>query len=415
MIRDKYLNINKITTDSDVLKIFDIVRSHGGIVRFVGGAVRDAIVGKKGFDLDLSTDLSPDELAEACEDAGVKTIPIGLKYGTLGVIINNTVLEITSLRKDIKTDGRHAVVEFTDNWEEDASRRDLTINAVYADEEGNVFDYYNGINDLEKGIVRFIGNADQRVKEDYLRILRFFRFHSLFAKTPIDKHALKACIDNKNGLETISIERIRDELTKIFLTHNAAEVIGIMLDNGILDNWLSPSNYLSNFDFLIHLEEGLELSPNPLRRFFALYFPNKTLAENLAIRMHLTKRQKETMIKWAENKIGLENILEEQLRRKLIFRFGKEFCIDKLIIEAARTQTIPEEISSIISDINETIVPIFPISGKDIIKAGKIENSQIGLLLDKLKEDWIASDFSLSREDLLQKIQQTMPPKVSLA
>ena len=188
-----------------------------------------------------------------------------------------------------------------------------------------------------------------------------------------------------------------------------------MLDNGILDNWLSPSNYLSNFDFLIHLEEGLELSPNPLRRFFALYFPNKTLAENLAIRMHLTKRQKETMIKWAENKIGLENILEEQLRRKLIFRFGKEFCIDKLIIEAARTQTIPEEISSIISDINETIVPIFPISGKDIIKAGKIENSQIGLLLDKLKEDWIASDFSLSREDLLQKIQQTMPPKVSLA
>lgn len=415
MIRDKYLNINKITTDSDVLKIFDIVRSHGGIVRFVGGAVRDAIVGKKGFDLDLSTDLSPDELAEACEDAGVKTIPIGLKYGTLGVIINNTVLEITSLRKDIKTDGRHAVVEFTDNWEEDASRRDLTINAVYADEEGNVFDYYNGINDLEKGIVRFIGNADQRVKEDYLRILRFFRFHSLFAKTSIDKHALKACIDNKNGLETISIERIRDELTKIFLTHNAAEVIGIMLDNGILDNWLSPSNYLSNFDFLIHLEEGLELSPNPLRRFFALYFPNKTLAENLAIRMHLTKRQKETMIKWAENKIGLENILEEQLRRKLIFRFGKEFCIDKLIIEAARTQTIPEEISSIISDINETIVPIFPISGKDIIKAGKIENSQIGLLLDKLKEDWIASDFSLSREDLLQKIQQTMPPKVSLA
>lgn len=415
MIRDKYLNINKITTDSDVLKIFDIVRSHGGIVRFVGGAVRDAIVGKKGFDLDLSTDLSPDELAEACEDAGVKTIPIGLKYGTLGVIINNTVLEITSLRKDIKTDGRHAVVEFTDNWEEDASRRDLTINAVYADEEGNVFDYYNGINDLEKGIVRFIGNADQRVKEDYLRILRFFRFHSLFAKTPIDKYALKACIDNKNGLETISIERIRDELTKIFLTHNAAEVIGIMLDNGILDNWLSPSNYLSNFDFLIHLEEGLELSPNPLRRFFVLYFPNKTLAENLAIRMHLTKRQKETMIKWAENKIGLENILEEQLRRKLIFRFGKEFCIDKLIIEAARTQTIPEEISSIISNINETIVPIFPISGKDIIKAGKIENSQIGLLLDKLKEDWIASDFSLSREDLLQKIQQTMPPKVSLA
>lgn len=402
MIRDNYLNINKITTDKNVLKIFDVVRHHGGSIRFVGGAVRDAIAGKTGFDLDLSTDLSPDELAEACEDANIKTVPIGLKYGTLGVFINNTLLEIASLRKDVLTDGGH-VVEFTDDWKEDASRRDLTINAVYADEQGNVFDYYDGINDLEKGIVRFIGNPDQRIKEDYLRILRFFRFHSLFARTPVDSKALKACIDNRDGLKGISIERIRDELIKIILTPNAAEVMGIMLNNGILVNWLGNSDFLSNLEFLIKLETSCNLLPNPMRRLFVLYFPNKALAENIAVRMHMTKRQKEIMVKWAASDIGIENILEEKLRSKVIYRYGKEFCIDKLLIEAAKTQIVPDNLIGLIKEIEEAIIPVFPISGRDIAKSG-IDSGQIGSKLDKLKENWIDSGFSLSREELLARI-----------
>ena len=205
MFKDKYLDISNLTTNKNVLHLFNIVETHGGVLRFVGGAVRDAIAGLKGFDLDLATDLSPDELVEICEENGIKTIPIGIKFGTLGVVIDNQVLEVTSLRKDVKTDGRHAEVIFTSDWEEDASRRDLTINAVYADEKGNVFDYYNGVDDLEKGIVRFIGNANQRIKEDYLRILRFFRFYSIFSKAPIDKKALHACRDNKEGLRQLSL------------------------------------------------------------------------------------------------------------------------------------------------------------------------------------------------------------------
>ena len=293
MIRDNYLDIKKITDNPEIFKIFDIVRNCGGVLRFVGGAVRDAIAGRKSFDIDLSTDLSPEELLEACEDAGVKTVPIGLKFGTLGVVVNGNVLEITSLRKDVITDGRHAIVEFTDDWKEDASRRDLTINAVYADEKGNVFDYYDGISDLEKGVVRFIGDPDQRIKEDYLRILRFFRFHSLFAKTKYDKKALNACIDNREGLEKISIERIRDELIKIILTPNAPKVFATMLDNDILQNWLGKSNYLSNLQFLINLEDAYNLQPCYLRRFFVLYFPDRELAENIAVRLHMTKKQKE--------------------------------------------------------------------------------------------------------------------------
>lgn len=404
MFRDNYLDIKKITDNPEIFKIFDIVKNYGGVIRFVGGAVRDAIAGRKSLDIDLSTDLSPEELLEACEDAGVKTVPIGLKFGTLGVVVNGNVLEITSLRKDVITDGRHAVVEFTDDWQADASRRDLTINAVYADEKGNVFDYYDGISDLEKGVVRFIGDADQRVKEDYLRILRFFRFYSLFAKTKYDKKALKACIENKDGLKKISTERIRDELIKIILTPNAPKVFATMFDNEILQNWLGKSDYLSNLQFLIRLEDAYGLEPCYLRRFFVLYFPDKELAENMAVRLHLTKKQKEKMIKLADNSVGVENILEEKLRRKIIYQYGKDFCFDKLLVESARKQVVPENTGQVMKAIEDAKEDVFPINGRDILEVRRIEGAQVGTILDKLEKMWLDSDFSLSKEELLKQI-----------
>ena len=405
MIRDKYLDVSKITDNSQVLKIFDIVRNYGGVLRFVGGAVRDAIAGRKNFDIDFATDLSPDELAEACEDAGVKTVPIGLKFGTLGVLVNGNILEVTSLRKDVSTDGRHAIVEFTDDWKADASRRDLTINAVYADEKGNVFDYYDGISDLEKGVVRFIGDADQRIKEDYLRILRFFRFYSLFAKKGYDKKALKACVDNREGLEKISIERIRDELIKIILTANAPKVFATMFENDILQNWLGKSEYLSNLQFLINLEDAYDdIKPCYLRRFFVLYFPDKELAENIAVRMHFTKNQRERMVKLAANNVGVENILEEKLRRKIIYQFGKEFCLDKLLIESARREIVPDALGNIIKEIENAEVPVFPVGGRDVMEAKNVKGSKVGAILNRLEKIWMDSDFCQSKEELLAQI-----------
>ena len=261
MFKDQYLNIDNLISTPNVLKLFRVVEAHGGVLRFVGGAVRDAIAGIKGFDLDLATDLSPDELVEACEENGLRTIPIGIKFGTVGVLIDNQVLEVTSLRKDVKTDGRHAEVVFTSDWNEDASRRDLTINAVYADEKGNVFDYYNGVDDLEKGIVRFIGSANQRIKEDYLRILRFFRFYSIFGKAPIDRKALEACKENRDGLKQLSMERIRDELFKLFLTPKVVETLQIMYDNEILSYVFPDTHYLEELDFLVNTIDVKDL-PN---------------------------------------------------------------------------------------------------------------------------------------------------------
>ena len=326
MIRDNYLDINKIVKDKKIFKLFRAVENHGGVLRFVGGAVRNTLRGIESSDLDLATDLNPDELVEACMEHGIKTVPIGIKFGTVGVIINGKVLEVTSLRKDIKSDGRHSEVVFTTDWEIDASRRDLTINAVYADEKGNVFDYYNGISDLENGIVRFIGNPNVRIKEDYLRILRFFRFYADFGIGEIDKKSLQACKDNNKGLKQLSGERIRDELSKILLSAQAAKVTKIMAENGILDNILPEMKYFENIDFIINLCNKYKLEPNWLRRLFICFNPDKFLAESLANRLKLSKKDRLLFVSWTINSLDLKQIADEKYLSMAVYRFGKDFC-----------------------------------------------------------------------------------------
>ncbi len=401
MIRDAYLDIDTLMPDKKVLKLFRAVERQGGVLRFVGGAVRDALMGLKGFDLDLATDLSPEELVEACAESGIKTVPIGIKFGTVGVIINDNVLEVTSLRKDVKTDGRHAEVEFTDNWEEDASRRDLTINAVYADEKGNVFDYYNGISDLENGIVRFIGSPSQRIKEDYLRILRFFRFYSIFGKGPIDKKALQACVENKEGLKTLSMERLRDELNKLIMTPKVVETFKIMQDNEILSYILPETRNLHKLDFLIKLVDKEELEHEALRRLFILYEPDVALAENLANRLRMSKIQRQHFIRWAEIQIPSEEFFYDKSLAKLVYRYGKEFCIDKMLLQSGIDMRPIDNLHQRIEFIRNMIVPIFPLRGKDILTLGVSEPRRIGDILKDIEEIWIRKDFSLTREELL--------------
>lgn len=403
MIRDNYLNIDKITQDKKIFRLFRTVEKHGGILRFVGGSVRDALAGIGGFDLDLATDLSPEELAEACAENGFKTVPIGIKFGTLGVIINDAVLEITSLRRDVKTDGRHAEVEFTSDWKIDASRRDLTINAVYADDKGNVFDYYNGIDDLEKGVVRFIGSPSQRIKEDYLRILRFFRFHSIFAKTPVDEKALAACIENKDGLKSISLERIRDELFKIILTPNAGKTLKIMSDNDILSSVLPSMKNFKKLDFMMHEVETEKTGKDALRRLFVLFEPNEALAENLAVRLKFTKKQRQSFVDWARIDAGFEDYEDENKLAKLVYNTDKDFAVDKLIIMLALNNKSMADFEQKVDFIQNMVMPIFPIRGKDVLNVCS-DNREIGFLLNKLEKHWIESNFQLTREELLNLV-----------
>lgn len=403
MMKPNFLDMSKLLTSKRIYRLFDAVEVHGGTLRFVGGAVRDTLAGRhNNFDLDLASDLSPDELVEACQDYGIKTIPIGLKFGTVGVIMDNQVLEVTSLRKDIKTDGRHAEVEFTDDWSVDASRRDLTINAVYADLYGNVFDYYNGITDLENGIVRFIGNPDERVKEDYLRIMRFFRFYSIFSKKPIDKNALKACVDNKDGLRTISIERVRDELFKLLVTPKAAETMQIIFEKEILSYFLpSKSTHFEALQHLTELVEDMKYEGNFLRRLFVFYQPNSSEAENIARTLRFSKKQKDIFVSWAKINLMPENISTPTQRLRFIYRYGKTFCLDKILLTAAIYNIDSSKVANVLQEVEGAVVPIFPLRGRDLIEHNIASGEKIGQTLTLLEQQWIDSNFNLTRSELL--------------
>ncbi|MFI3241043.1 MAG: CCA tRNA nucleotidyltransferase [Alphaproteobacteria bacterium] len=395
MIKDNYLNINKIVDDKKIMRLFLVVKSYGGVLRFVGGCVRDALMGKKGFDLDLATDLSPDELVEACEEEGVTTKAIGISHGTVGVIINGKMLEVTSLRKDIKTDGRHAVVEYTDDWSVDASRRDLTINAVYADEKGNVFDYFNGMDDLEKGIVRFIGNPDTRIKEDYLRIIRFFRFHGEYAKTPINQKALNACIENKSGLKKISAERLRMELEKILKAEYPEKIMQLIFENGILDAILPhPQEYdtLSRFK---------SFSSDAMLRLFALYQPDEKLIKNLAIILKLSNKDKDLFYEIAKANVDARVFLNDEELYKSIYLYSKEAVKVKFLLAIAKNKVDENLKDEILEKINNFNIPVFGLKGSDVIKAGVPQGVEVKNTLKMLEEKWVDSNFSLSKEDLL--------------
>lgn len=404
MMRSEFLDMSKITQSKHIYRLFNAIEGHGGTIRFVGGAVRDTLAGLSGFDLDLATDLSPDELVEACQDNYLKTIPIGLKMGTIGVLIDDNIVEVSSLKKFIVDENNKVSVEFTDDWGADASQRDLTINAVYADLRGNVFDYYDGIKDLEEGSIRFIGDAYQRIKEDPLRILRFFRFYSIFGKKKIDKNALEACIELKDLLRDVSIESVRDELFKLLITPNIAKVIKIIYDNEILAYFFPKSQ---NIDALKRLTEtviGINYKGDFLRRLFVLYQPNSVQAENIANILRFTKKQKDIFVNWAKINLMPENMSTPFERRKFIYRYGKQFCIDKILLTVAIYNTDTTRLHEVLKEVEDAVVPIFPIRGRDIINKGIDANHKIGTILNLLEQQWIDSNFTLTREELLASI-----------
>ena len=408
MMKPEYLDVSGIISDTSVLKAFEAVSAFGGVLRFVGGAVRDSLAGLKGFEIDLATDLTPDELVEACTEQGLKTVSLGLKFAKTGVVIDGKVFEISSLHKSIKASDKDSDLSFTDDWNADASTRDLTINAVYADEHGNVFDYYNGINDLEKGIVRFIGSADQKIQELPIRILRFFRFYSLFGKTKPDATALKACIENKELLKTLSADAIKEEFFKILMTKNASVVIKMLNEHDIL-SFLLPetchAEHLSALDALIHFNE---IEADAIRRLFVLFQPDPVVAESLALRFHLNKAQKTRLINLS--KFSFNPLLFDDLKyiKRVLFSHGKEFVKDKILIALAQSGHTNGNLKNLFHQIDMMETPVFPLSGKDLIKLGITEGAPIKEIIGTLKNIWIESDFELSTTDLQNQAKKMM-------
>ena len=256
--------------------------------RFVGGAVRNALSGRGVGDIDIAVPMPPDETLKRLEIAAIKAVPTGLEHGTITAIVNGKPFEVTSLRRDVVTDGRHAVVAYTDDWEEDSTRRDFTMNALYADGDGEIFDYHGGVEDLIAGRVRFVGAAVPRIREDYLRILRLFRFHAWYGKGDMDGEALHAAAQEKAGLAQLSGERIAKELLKLLECPNPVPSLRLMAASGVLPELLPYPLQLPRLENLVLIEAENRFAPDAILRLVALLPDNADVAQAVGERLKLS-------------------------------------------------------------------------------------------------------------------------------
>lgn len=348
---------------------------------FVGGCVRNALLGQPVSDLDISTDARPEQTLNLAKQAGLKAIPTGIDHGTITVVADGIPFEITTFRRDVDTDGRHAVVDFADTMSEDARRRDFTMNALYAAPNGEVFDPVNGLPDLRAGHLRFIGNADQRIREDYLRILRFFRFSAWYGDPAlgIDADGLAACAENLDGLAKLSAERVGSEVRKLLSAADPAPAMAAMAASGVLYAVL-PGAQAQSLAILVHLEG--DRRPDPIRRLAVIG------GEDVPERLRLSNTDKRRL---EAIHAGISMDLGE-----LGYRHKDTAEDSYLVRQASMGQPIDPDELAIVQHASEQS---FPVKAADLMPA--FTGAALGERLRKLETDWIASGFTLSRDALI--------------
>lgn len=348
---------------------------------FVGGCVRNELLGQQVADLDLSTDARPEKVMMLAQAAGLKAVPTGIDHGTVTVIVDETPFEITTFRRDVATDGRRATVAFADNIAEDARRRDFTMNALYAAPDGQIADPLGGLGDLKARRIRFIEDADQRIKEDYLRILRFFRFYAWYGdpKEGPDAHGLAACAANLDGLLSLSAERVTAELLKLLAAPDPAPAVASMAATGALSRIL-PGADAGFLAVLVHHEQRHGFAPNPLRRLAAMGGSPRQV-------LRLSKEQDK----------HLEYIKGDLSPVETSYRFGLAAGQDRVLIEAA---ALGQEIDpNTLQNVQEAAEKVFPLKAADLMPA--LSGPELGQALRKAEARWIASGFALSKAELL--------------
>jgi poly(A) polymerase len=360
-----------------------------GLVRLVGGCVRDRLLGVPVSDIDLATSLVPEDVIARLKSAGLKVIPSGLAHGTVTAIVESRHFEITTLRRDEATDGRHAKVAFTDDWAEDAMRRDFTINALYSNPvTGEVFDPVGGVEDLRPTIVRFIGDADARIQEDYLRILRYFRFFARFGGDA-DEDALAACGRQKKGLMALSRERIASELLKILSATDPSVALAAMESIDLFSVFLSDyqAGSATRMRFLVAAEQRLAVAPNPLRRFSLILPVNTARVRAIAAQLKMAKAMADYLAGVANARAVLRVADHAQLSA-LFYTHGHAEMLDALLLE--RGEQIAE------TDWKSWTAwqrPNFPIKGGDLIKKGVPTGPLVSQTLHAVEAEWIAAGF----------------------
>jgi len=390
---------------SEALVIFDIF---GDNIRLVGGCVRDLLLKKSVHDYDFATNFLPQEVISILKQHKIKAILTGEKFGTITAVINNKNFEITTLRKDSKTDGRHAEVEFVDDYFEDAKRRDFTINALYLDKNGNIHDYFGGLQDLNLRKLRFIGDANLRINEDYLRILRFFRFSLQYADK-FDKIALEACVKNQKYLRNLSRERIRQEFFKIVDSKEKLKIIKILkIFNKTLisDNLFSKKLNIALIKRLFSLEDKLDFNSSFLLKLSLLFIDKDNDLEIFFKEICATRFEKKYFLNLQQNIILKKNNLKLKTIKILLVNFDKEFVTDLFLFSLVNNFTFirkTNDVKNIISYINNFSLPEFSITAQDLIKIG-IANNNLSKSLQLAKNIWAQKDFKPSKNQLLQRL-----------
>lgn len=380
--------------------LMDILTAGNVQARFVGGCVRDALLGNldPDIDLDVATPLPPDEVIKRLEGAGSKAIPTGIAHGTVTALVRDQSFEITTLRKDVACDGRHAKVEFTDDFQEDAARRDFTINAMSTDRHGRLVDYFGGVDDLHAGRIRFVGEADARVREDYLRILRFFRFFARYGRPPVDRQALEACREGAEGLARISGERIRTEMLKLLAAGNAVAALGLMFENKVLQQVLPIE---PDFEALAGL---INVAPDsdPLLRLAALLRSSAGTEPALSAVSSWNFSTSET--KRLERLVG-EPLFSLPLSmsdaKRGVYRLGSETYLDLLRLSSGN-------VAELDAGLPVPDVPPFPLTGQDLIERGVSPGPALGKLLKDMETWWLGKDLEPDREACLQELERQL-------
>ncbi|TNM62980.1 CCA tRNA nucleotidyltransferase [Aliirhizobium smilacinae] len=408
--------------DAAVQRILALLNADGGEARVAGGAVRNALMGIAVADVDIATTLRPEVVVERASGAGIKAVPTGIEHGTVTLVLDGRGFEVTTLRRDIETDGRHAVVEFGTDWKADAERRDLTINALYADMRGEVIDLVEGLKDISSRTVRFIGDASQRIAEDHLRILRFFRFFAYYGSGRPDADGLRACARAKEKLSSLSAERVWTETKKLLAAPDPSRALLWMRQSGVLTQILPESEKwgIDGIHSLVAAEKSLGWKAEPLLRLSAMVPPDGQRLEALAKRLRLSNADALKLERWASTPMPPDEVTDVGFTR-LLYRHGTDGILTRIKLALASARAAVEgdpvamrksaRLSQLLTTAENYVKPNFPLSGADVVAAGVPAGKRVGEVLKELEEFWISRNFLPERPELAARLETMVSEK----
>ena len=405
---------SSILEQNDVAQVFDLFETYQkNSIFVVGGSIRDALLNREITDIDFATSLEPKTITEILNKENIKFIDVGIDHGTVTAIINERKFEITTFRNDIFTDGRHAQVSFSNSLEEDALRRDFTINAMYLDKGGNLIDPTDGKKDLENRVVRFIGNPDERIKEDYLRILRYFRFLALFGDISPDAEVMKTISANLDKLSVVSKERQWNELKSILSLNAPNNAISAMSEIGLLDVYFDGTGINDAFVNLIEIESRISLSIDPILRLSTLIENSLDKANTIIKKLPLSKSDSTDLLKLSTLNKKIVSYMSMKEVRYLLYLLGRDGFQKQILVNWAKDTNNKNEVNwrSLYEVAQSWEKPSFALTAKDVINMGISQGPMVGDILKEVEDWWAENDFIDDKFSLIERLKAIVQSK----